>query len=807
MHLNDWFRDFRYALRTLGRDASWTTAAVVIVALGVAASSTVFSVVNALLLRPLPFDDPDRLVWIANGEAENLSAQTVQVANLLDLRQQSKALSAVAGFSPFYGVGDIRLTGAGEAERLTAVPVTEDFFRLLGVRPQAGRFFSADECRFNAPKTVVLDDRFWRRRFAADPDVVGRTIVLDGTPATIVGILPPSFDFIALFTPGSRADFFVPFPLSPETNRQGNTLALIGRLAPHVDLHAAQSEAALIGKRIDASSDARVQRNRFRPNLRTLRDRVSGGFEDALFVLAAFVTVLMLLVCANLSNLLLARASARQREMAVRAALGAGRSRLIRQMLVESLTLSCGGAALGLALAFGATASLASVEGVKLPLQGVRLDGVVLAFTALVAVLTGIAFGVLPAIQAAGASPQSALKHGGRSLSGAGRDWVRRAIVVGEIVLVCMLLSGAGLLTRSLARVLDVDPGFDPHAVITLRVDPSRAYRTPAAKNGYFDRVLEQVRSAPGVDGVGLTDALPLGENFGWRTWSVSRTGQPRQAGQIPEALVRMIDEGYLAAMRIPLRSGRSFTVADTQSSEPVIIVNESLARGLWPDRDPLDQMLRTSGVDRRVVGAVSYFALERDSGPEMYMPLRQTGDYGLVDLVVRSARPESQIAPVVRAALRRVDAELPVTELRTMRQLVDRAVFARRFVVLLVASFAGFGVVLATLGIYAVIAYSVTQRKQEIGIRMALGASPQVVERRFLTQTMLLALAGLAIGMPAAWIAARGLRALLFGVASSDLPTFAAVGALVVVVAALAGYLPAKRASRIDPLECLRRE
>jgi predicted permease len=813
--LDDAVQDVRYALRTLRRDAGWTTAALAIAALGVASSATVFSVVNALLLRALPFTEANRLVWIANGTSENLSAQTVQVANLIDLREQSRAFAAVAAFSPFYGVGDIRLTGAGEAERLTAVPVTEDFFRVLGVRPQAGRFFTADECRWQAPATVILDDGFWRRRFAADPGVIGRAITLDGKPATIVGIAPPSFNFVALFNPGSRADLFVPYPLAPETNRRGNTLALVGRLAAGVDLRAAQADASLVGDRVDALRAAKVRRNGFRPVVSPLRERVSGRFADALFVLAAFVSTLMLLVCANLSNLLLARAAARQREMALRVALGASRSRLVRQLLVESLTLSSGGAALGLALTFAATSVLASLDGVKLPLEGVRVDGAALAFTALIAMVTGVAFGVLPALQASKVSPQDALKEGGRGLAGGARDWVRRGIVVGEIVLVCVLLTGAGLLTRSLARVLDANPGFDPHDLITLRVDPARAYVDPSranatreARSAYYDQVREQIRSIDGVGAVGLTDALPLGENFGWRTWDASTPVPGQEPRRVSGPLVRMIDEGYLAAMRIPVQAGRGFTAADREGSEPVIIVNEALARALFPDADPIGRILRTSGVDRRVVGVVggvSYFALDRDSGGEMYMPMRQTGDGGVIDLVVRSARPASDMAAAVRASLKRVDADLPVAELRTMQQLVDRSVFTRRFVVWLVASFAAFGIVLAMLGIYAVIAYSVVQRTQEIGIRMALGASPRDVTRRFLTQTMTLALAGLAIGLPAAWLAARGLRSLLFGVTPSDVTTFAAVGTLVVVVAAMAGYVPARRAARVDPLTSLR--
>src|SRR5262249_10547023 len=375
-------QDVQYAGRTLKRDAGLTTFAVLMVGLGVGASCTVFSVLNALLLRPFPFNDPDRLVWIANGTSENLSAQTTQVANLLDLQAQSSSFSGIAGYSPFYGAGDIRLSGHGEPERLTGVPVTESFFSLLGVKPRLGRFFSAEECRWKALRTVVLSHGFWRRSFAGDPGVIGRRLILDDEPATIIGVLPAAFDFAATFTPGSRADLFYPFPLSPETNRKGNTLALIGRLRPAVNLNTAQAESTVVGERIRVAFADGVWRNGFRPKLSSLRDRVSGRFRYALVVLAGVGAFLVLLVCRDVSNLLLARASARQKEMAIRTALGASRSRLVRQMLIESIVLASAGAALGLALAVGSTTLLARFPGANIPLlQDVRVDGAVLAFT------------------------------------------------------------------------------------------------------------------------------------------------------------------------------------------------------------------------------------------------------------------------------------------------------------------------------------------------------------------------------------------------------------------------------------------
>ena len=801
-------RDLRYALRTLRRDAGFSVFAILIVGLGVGACVTIFSVVNAVWLRPLPFDDPARLVWIANGTSDNLSDQTVQVASLLDLQGQARSFSSVAGFSPFYGVGDVRVTGAGQPERLTAVPVTETFFPLLGVRPQLGRFFTAEECLWNAPKAVMLSHDLWRRRFTADPTIVGRAITLDGMPATVVGVLPASFRFAETFAPGSRADLFVPFPLSAETNRRGNTLALVGRLVSGVDPQVAQAESALIVERMRPQLAEGRRRNGFHPRIGTLRQRVSGRFSGVLLVLAGAVGVLMLLVCANLSNLLLARASARRAEMALRAALGAARCRLIGQTLVESLTLSACGSLLGLAAAIGGTAALARLQGSTIPLlQDVRVDGIGLAFTVLVAVATGIAFGVLPAFQVSGLAPESVLREGGRGSIGAGRGWMRRSIVAGEIVLVCVLLTGAGLLVRSLMHVLDADRGFSSDSVITVRVDPGRAYRTLDSKNAYFADVLRNVRAVHGVEAAGLTDALPLGDNFGWRAWNVAAKGS-LSVEHRPEALVRMVDDGYLTVMRIPLRAGRAFAAADGTSSEPVVIVNETLARLLWPGEDPLGRILIASRVERRVVGVVAdarYFSLDRDTGPEMYMPIRQTGDYQVVDLVVRGSDAPATLVPAVRAALQSADPGLPVTQFRTMDELVGRSIFARRLVMLLLAGFAGFGLILATLGVYGVISYSVTQRRQEIGIRLALGASPRVVEMHFLIETLKLAFAGVALGIPASWMAARAIRGFLFGVESTDPVTFAAVLLLLGGVAALAGYVPARRASRIDPITALR--
>jgi len=806
-------RDIRHAARGLRRDAALTSFAIAIVGIGIGASATVFGVVNALWLRPLPFEDPDRLVWIANGATANLSNQTVQVGHAVDLKEQSRSLAGLAGFSPFYNPGDTRWTGMGDADRVTAVPVTEDFLPLLGVRPWLGRNFVAGECLWGAPRAVILSHAFWQRRLGARMDVIESSITLDGQSATIVGVLPASFDFAGTFSPGRPADLFVPYPLTAENNRRGNTLALIGRLKPHIDIAAAASDTATVVEHIIQTApeiDPGRRRNAFRPVLTPLRDRISGRFHSILTVLAVAVAVLLLLVAANVSSLLLARASARQKEVALRLALGAGRGRVIRQMVVEGLMLSGAGAAGGLALAYAGTGLIARLQGVAIPLLAdVRVDGASIVFVVTVALISGVAFGLLPALQGLELSPQDTLRETSRAVTG--HTSLRRAIIVSEIALVCVLLTGAGLLTRSLIGVLNVDPGFSSENVVTLRVDPPRReHPTPAARNAYFEALVQNVRAVPGVAAVGLTDALPLGDNSGWRGWNVEARDRVTDPVVRQSARPRMIDEGYFPAMRVGLKSGRGFDADDRDSSERVVVINEGLARALWADQDPLGRLLRTSNRDYRVVGVVNdvrYFALEQDTGPEMYMLLRQTSDYETVDLVVKSSVPLASLITAIRGAVKRADPGLPATEFRTLEQLVERSVFTRRVVVWLIAGFAGFGLLLASLGLYAVISYSVSQRTREIGVRMALGAAPVTMQKQVLAQTMTLVAIGLAVGLPASWLAATTIRGLLFGVVASDPLTFTGVSVVIVSVAALAGYLPARRASRVDPLLALRSE
>jgi predicted permease len=804
--ISDAVQDSRYSVRTLRRDVGFTTFTILIMGLGIGASSTVFSILNTLLVRPLPFKDPQSLVWIANQTKEegDLSGETVQVGRMLDLREHNNSFSDIAGYFAFYGVGDSVLTGNGEPERLSAVPVSQNFFQLLGVQPQLGRYFSAEECKWNGARAVMLSHGLWERRFGSDPQIVGKTIQLDDRATTVAGVLPASFDFGSIFAPGSHIDLYVPFPLSRETDRWGNTLALVGRLKPGIGIRNAQAEASVLGNQI---SDAHPRQNWLHPKLSFLAQHVTGKLRPALITLASAVGVVMLIVCANLSNLLLARTATRQQEMAIRAAVGAGRYRLIRQLLTESIMLACCGAMLGLALALLATRAIAHLSAFNIPLlSSVQVNTGALGFTVAVAVIAGVTLGMAPALQVVGIRLNSSLNQRGGSET-QGQMWMRGVLVVAEIAFACVLLVAAGLLIRSFLRVLDVNMGFRPESAAAIRMDPDRRYSTQAQRNAYFSEALRRVRDLPGIKAAGLTDVLPLGHN---RSWGSAAKGQVyTNPDDYPVSFVRIVSDGYMEAMGISLRKGRDFSARDTPADTPVIIINETLARRLWPGQDPIGQtILGDCGADRQVVGVVGdvrHIALEEGSGSEMYIPIRQCQDYGMVDLVVRSTLPFTVTASNVEAALRPIAPELPKGGMRPLTELVDRAVSPRRFVVLLLGGFAGFALLLASLGIYGVISYSVNRRSQEIGIRMALGASTGAVQGQIITQTLGLAATGLLLGAAGSLALARGLRGLLFGVTYGDPLTFFATAAILLAIAILAGYLPARRASRIDPMIALR--
>jgi len=799
-------QDARYAIRTLRRDAGFALFVTLIIGLGIGACATVFSVVNSLLVRPLPFRDPSRLVWIANGTdaTADMSARTFQVIPMLALRDRNSSFTDIAGYFAFYGIGDVAFADMNKPERLTGVGVSEKFFSVLGVSPHTGRLFTAEECQ-RYGSVVLLADAFWERRFARDPHIVGSTMRLGGKPITVVGVLPASFDFGSVFAPGTRVDLFFPFPLTQDTDRWGNTLAVVGRLKPGAQLTTAQAEADILGKQITAENP---RRNSIQPSLSYLSEHVSGQIRPALLILAGAVLVVMLIVCANVSNLMLARTAARQKEMAIRAALGAGRGRLARQLFTESLLLTGCGALFGVALAYGATFGIAHLTAFDLPLLNeVRMDGRALGFVALIAVITGILLSLAPALHISLPHLSTSL---GRSGAGGSREhaWLRGGLVMAEIAFACVLLVGAGLLVRSFVNVLDTRLGFRPQNAATIRIDPNSSYETEARKIAYLNDALNRARSIAGVRGAGVTDALPLGRN---RNWGAAAKGVDYQPNNYPSAFVRIVSDGYFGAMGIPITRGRDFDERDDAQSRQVIVINESMAHAFWPGENPLGKIiLGDCAKEREVVGIVAdvrHLALEKDAGNEMYVPMRQCTDRPSWDLVVRADLPLPTLASAVDYALRPIAPDLPKGGMRPLTQLVDRAVSPRRFIVSLLSGFAAFALILASLGIYGLISYSVNSSASEIGVRMALGASAFEVQRRIVARTLTLAAAGMLAGVVISWIAGRSVGSLLYGVAAADPATFVAAALVLLGVSALASYLPARRASRIDPMICLRAE
>src|SRR3984885_973798 len=557
--IDSFIHDLKYGFRGMRRNQGSTVFAILIVGLGIGGASTVFSVVNALLLRPLPFRDPSQLVWISNGENYSTQAE-----HYIDLREQNHSFSDLAGWAGTYNSGNQELTGAGEPERLTSVPVTGNFFTLLGVEPAIGRSFTKEEGEgiLSPPPAMLLSNSFWRRRFASDPNVVGRKLTLNNQPVTVIGVLPASFDFASVFAPDTPIDIFIPWPLTDKMKPQGNTMAIVGRLKPGVTVQSAQAELTVLAKQLE---NQHPERNPIRPRLFSLERHMSGQVRPALVVLMCAVGTVMLIVCANLSHLQLARMGARQKEMAMRAALGAGRFRLLRQVLTESVALSCCGATLGLLLALAGTRELAHLHAFNLPLlESVRVDGKTLAFTLLTTVATGVLFGLAPALQVPAYKLREGLQDSGRESSGSRRHgWFRDGLVVSEFALACLLLVGAALLIQSFLRVLDVDLGFRPERAAALRIDPSFQISTVTQANAFIDDVLQRARSVPGITAAGLTDVLPLD---GDRGWQVSGKGQVWDKNHHPEAFIRVVSDGYFEALRIPLKSGRVLTENDRAS-------------------------------------------------------------------------------------------------------------------------------------------------------------------------------------------------------------------------------------------------
>jgi putative ABC transport system permease protein len=796
--------DTKYALRRIRRAPGFAVFAVLIMALGVAAVTAVFSVMAPLMLRPLPFANQERLVWIASSAGEGMSAVTSRTSNLRDYRIYARSFEALTGYFAFFDYGSFNLVGDGPPERLIGVGVAQNFLDVLGVRPLLGRGFTSEESVWNGRRAVILTHAFWTRRFAADPAVIGRSITLNNEPTAVVGVLPAWFDFASTFAPASRVDFLQPFPISDETDRWGNTLAIIGRLKPGVTIAGAKADLDRVNAQLKQADPNRWGLGAI---VSGLRDHIAGGFRAPLLVLAVAAGLVLAVACANLSNLLLVRAQQRTREMSVRSALGATRIRLIAQLLTESIILAACGGVIGALLAVWITKSVAATSAVSIPmLRTVSVDGSALGVTLAVTLLTGLVVGIAPALQVSQGRESSTLNDASRGSSDGPRGAaVREVLVVGEVALAFVLLVGGGLLLRSFLRLLEVDLGFRPEGAMMWQIDAGREFPSPETRLAYYDALLARVRVLPGVEVVGMTDTPPLGRNRGW---PIRAKGVVYKKGETPGAFPRIVDSDYLRAMRVPLLAGRHFTANDNAKTTKVVILNRTAATRLFPGASPIGQTVVILRDEFQVIGVVAdvrHQALDKVSGLEMYMQYMQVPDFGTMAMVVRSRLPAPSLAKSVGSALRTVDPTLPVGDYQTLNDVVDRAVSPRRFILLILGGFAGAALVLAGLGIYAVLSYSVSQRIREIGIRMALGESAARVQQRVVRRTVVLAGTGVVIGAAVSFVASRLLASLLYGVEPTDATSFAGTAILLLVVSTVAGYLPARRASRTDPIVALR--
>nr|WP_245536512.1 ABC transporter permease [Terriglobus saanensis] len=810
LRLEQLAQDLRYALRTLGRDRGFTFVAVVILALGIGANIVVFSVVHAILLRPLPFYQSQNLVWIAPpGSGHDLSGATYSSDAYDDLRSMNKSYEDVTAYFAFSTPDNLKLTGYGEPSPVTDISVAGNFFHVLGVSAELGRTFTEEETRTGG--VVLLTHGYWKRQFGGDRNIVGKAIRLNGHLVQVVGVLPESFDFGAVFSPGSKVDMFDP-QVMKDLRNNGNTLAFIGRLKPGVTLGQAQNEATTLFPKFYWSKlspeSLGVYKDRARPIY--LKDYVSGALRRSLIVLWCAVGMILLIVCVNLSNLLLARAASRSREFALRISLGAGRGRLVRQLLTESLVLSGAGAALGLCLAYGATLWLSHQGSIALPLMStVRVDGVVLTWTVGIAIAAGLLFGLAPGLKMSSGNLQESLKDAGTGTGDSPKhERLRNFLVISEVALACVLVIGAGLLLRSFLQVMRADLGFQPSqsSAINIEYTSNVDYNSNASieqRNALVQDLSQRISALPGVEAAGISDNLPLLRNRSWSAPTVK--GRSYAKGEDPSAFVYITYPGYLKAIGLRLR-GRDFAWSDNTKAEGTIILNQTAADAMWPGEDAVGRTAVLQGRDLRVVGVIADvhgINIEEKSGREMYLPATQWGGGNL--LVVRSKLPTEVLAPGIIRTLRQINPEQPAAELRPMQSVVNHATSPRKFFALLVGIFAALGLLLASLGIYGVISYSVTRQTREIGIRMALGATRERVQFGVISKTLRMALIGVAVGIVASLVVARAISSMLFGTQPTDPITFAAMIMLLTGVAFMAGYLPARRASRIDPMMALR--
>jgi len=808
--LDTLLRDIRYTLRTLWRDRAFAAIAILILALGIGANIAVFSIINTLLLRPLPFANSNQLAWLdSNRGLGGLSYLTYKIDVYDEYAKQNRSFEQVTAYMPFFGSGGYSLTGKGEPRALTGVMVDSNFFQTLGVKPLYGRAFLPGETAKGAAHVAILDNAFWRQYFNSDRSILNTVVTINRQPYTVVGILPPTFDFGAAFAPGQRIELFEPYPWA-DIRQWGNTIFIIGRLKPGATVESAQSEVDLLMPQMRAGH--KDWYSDYATRVSSLSDHVRGKLRSSLIVLWSAVGLILLIVCVNLANLLFARSAARSKEFATRTALGAGRSRIVGQLLTESVVLSTAGALLGLVFAYGVVAFVSRQASLALPLlSSMKIDAATLLWAALITALAAVLFGLAPGFLIASANLRAGLASSSRgSTEGKHFHGLRSLLVIGEVALACVLLVGAGLLLRSFLRVLDVDLGFQPSqaAALTISYDDNG---DPKHRIPILQEILRRVQQIPGVEAAGISDMLPLGRNRSWGFSAVGRVPSKDDSPDSYDAYIRIVTPGYLSAMGMHLRDGRDFDWAlDRPDTQNAVIINEAAAKVQWPGQNPIGKLVdccnKNPGIIVGVISDVRQNSLEDAATPEMFQSYSQAGPEGS-ELIVRSKlRPEA-LGPALIKTMRDFSPDQPIGEFRPLQQIVETSTSPRRFFVLLVGSFATLGLILAALGIYGVISYMVTRQRQEIGIRMALGASRGNVLFGVVSRTMRLAFVGIAIGAVVSFVAGKWISSLLFQTEPGDPMTFVVMLIVFASVALLAGYLPAQRAARVDPLVALRYE
>jgi putative ABC transport system permease protein len=808
--LDVFLSDLRLALRKLFAAPAMSAVALLTLALGIGATTAFFSVLNGVLIRPLPYAEPDQVVRVQGGWGGEYGDWLSQ-PEIRDLRERAPALAVVGGYS----LSASNLTGDGEPDRVVSAFATPDLFDALGVQAARGRTFTAEEGTTGGPLVALLSAGLFERRFGGDPAVIGREIEVTGRPRTVVGVLPADFRLPTDFV-GNPAQVLMPLVIDTIESRGSHYIHTVARLAPGATAERATREIGALGAALTAEGHYEPA-NPFSFRAVPIRENVFGDVRPALLILLGAVGFVLLIACANVANLLLARGEERHKEMAVRAALGADRGRLSRQVLTESVLLSLVGGALGVAVAFLGTRALIALDPGRIPrLQSVTVDPTALAFTALVAILTGVVFGVLPALQAARTDVQDGLREGGRGgTAGTGRQRVRRALATVEVALAVVLVVGAGLMVRTLGALRAVEPGFDAERVLTLKLSlPSSTYPTNEDVVAFYDRLVNEAGEIAGVRETGAVRVLPLSETIG--DWSIDIEGHEEAPGENPKGDWQSVTPGYFEAMGIRLVEGRLLEASDGAAAPPVAVVNRTMAQAYWP-RGALGQRFRTSQ-ERPWVTIVGVVEDVRRNGlldeprTEMYHAHAQYGTvFGLVPramaLVVKSEPDPAELVAPVRALIRRMDPSLPISEVRAMDDILSAAVAEQRFTMTLLTSFGAVALLMAAVGIYGVLAYSVTRRTHEIGIRMALGAGRARVLRLVLGEGLRLAGIGVALGMVLAAALTRVMASLLYGVAPLDPLTFALVPAVLAASALAATGLPALRASSVEPSEALRED